>query len=429
MSPEPNLPFNLELAKACSHAFSISTGIGCTVSDTQGRTLCEQGYGCSSCELCGIAGEPQDTCVRIHNYGMDAASRFGGRYVYFCPMGLTCFVSPIIGDTANAARITAGPFIMVEKQDFIDCELSDRFSDSSHELKQALLFLEKVPTVTPEKVQELSVLLFMAAGFMNNLSEESRFMTMARSDSLQMEINAYILQMKQEASSFGYPFDQERSLLNSISEYDTEKSLRILKKLLAQLLINGGGNLKWIKTRLSELLVMISRTAIHCGAQEKEAMQLLMRFRKASPSLGSFDDLSAWLVKLLEDFLNGLRRYPEAKHSSSINSCIQYLNTHCSRPVSLQETAQYIGLSPSYLSRIFKAETGISFNQYLNQLRISRAKELLRHTELRLLDIASLTGFEDQSYFTKVFRRMTGISPLTYRQKAQIPASDQEEHI
>ncbi|MDE6167625.1 MAG: AraC family transcriptional regulator, partial [Acetatifactor sp.] len=218
-------------------------------------------------------------------------------------------------------------------------------------------------------------------------------------------------------------------LLDSISHYDTEQRLRILKKLLDQLLVNGGGNIKLIKDRLSELLVMISRTAINCGVQDKEAMYLLKRFRKASPSLGSFDDLSAWLVKLLEDFLNSFLRYPEAKHSSSINSCIQYLHAHYSRQVSLLETAQYIGLSPSYLSRIFKAETGISLNQYLNQIRISKAKKLLRHTELRLLDIASLTGFEDQSYFTKVFRRITGISPLAYRQKAQLPASDQEEHI
>lgn len=429
MTAAPDLPFNLELAKSCSHAFSMSTGIGCTISDPQGATLCEHGYGCSSCELCSIAGEPQDTCVHAHNYGMDAAARFGGRYVYFCPLGLTCLVSPIIGDTANAARITAGPIIMVEKQDFIDCELSDRFPASSGRLEQALLFLDKIPMIPPEKVQELSVLLFMAAGFMNNLSEESRFMAMARSDSLQMEINAYILQMKQEASSFGYPFDQERALLDSIAHYETEKSLRILKKLLAQLLINGGGNLKWIKARLLELLVMISRTAIDCGVQDKEAMRLLNRFRKASPSLESFDSLSAWLTELLEEFLNGFLPYPKTKHSASINSCIQYLNAHYSRQLSLKETAHHINLSPSYLSRIFKKETGIPLHEYLNQIRISKAKELLRHTNLRLLDIASLTGFEDQSYFTKVFRRMTGISPLAYRQKVQAPASDQEKHI
>ena len=72
-------------------------------------------------------------------------------------------------------------------------------------------------------------------------------------------------------------------------------------------------------------------------------------------------------------------------------------------------------LSPAYLSRIFKKETGTSFNEYLSGVRIGKAKELLRHPELRLTDIAQMVGYEDQSYFAKVFKRVTGSSPSGYR--------------
>ena len=65
-------------------------------------------------------------------------------------------------------------------------------------------------------------------------------------------------------------------------------------------------------------------------------------------------------------------------------------------------------LSPAYLSRIFKQETGVTFNEYLNRVRVNKAKELLRRRELRMTDISLAVGYEDQSYFTKVFKRVAG---------------------
>ena len=90
--------FDHKLAQECARAFSVSTGLGCTVSDTAGHIFYEHGKGCGSCTLCEAAGLPHENCIRAHNYGMTEAERFGGKYIYFCPLGLTCFVSPIIGE-------------------------------------------------------------------------------------------------------------------------------------------------------------------------------------------------------------------------------------------------------------------------------------------------------------------------------------------
>lgn len=90
--------FDHQLADECARAFSASTGLGCTVSDTSGKILFEHGPGCGSCGLCRAAGLPAENCIRAHHYGMVEAERFGGKYIYFCPFGLTCFVSPIIGE-------------------------------------------------------------------------------------------------------------------------------------------------------------------------------------------------------------------------------------------------------------------------------------------------------------------------------------------
>lgn len=117
--------FDHQLADECARSFSASTGLGCTVSDISGKILFEHGPGCGSCGLCQAAGLPAENCIQAHHYGMIEAERFGGKYIYFCPFGLTCFVSPIIGEEGSTAKITVGPFMMVEVQDFIDCELSE----------------------------------------------------------------------------------------------------------------------------------------------------------------------------------------------------------------------------------------------------------------------------------------------------------------
>lgn len=155
---------------------------------------------------------------------MTEAERFGGKYIYFCPLGLTCFVSPIIGEVKSTAKITVGPFMMVDFQDFIDCELTDNLPLTQEARTELIRLLKEVPQMPPTKVQELSVLLFMAVGFMNNVSAENRLLEAERSDLLQGQISAYISGLKNQDAPPRYPFEKERALLLSISHGDRESS-------------------------------------------------------------------------------------------------------------------------------------------------------------------------------------------------------------
>ena len=113
--------------------------------------------------------------------------------------------------------------------------------------------------------------------------------------------------------------------------------------------------------------------------------------------------------------MDELFTFADAKHADVIHRCIQYLGEHYAEPITLSDAADHVYLTPSYLCRVFKRETGLAFNEYLSRLRVSKAKGLLRNRELRLTDISLLVGFSDQSYFTKVFKRVTGVLPHAYR--------------
>ena len=410
--------FDYQLADECSRAFCASTGLGCTVSDTEGRLLFEHGYGCHSCGLCRAAGLPDENCIRAHNYGMMEAERFGGKYIYFCPLGLTCFVSPIIGEAGSMAKITVGPFLMVELQDFIDCELKENLHLDALTRERVVSLLKKVPQIMPQKVQELSILLFMAVGFLNNVSAENRMLAIERSDLLQGQISGYISQLKNSRSP-RYPFELERALLESLAQGDKPGTLQKLQEYLAALFAAGGGNPAWMNQKALELIVLLSRTLMEKGADEQQTLFWLQRCQKEVSQRKNFHDLSAWLYETLSDLLDRTAGYADARHANIIHRCIQYIGTGYAEHLTLESAARALFLSPDYLSRIFSKETGTSFNRYLNNVRITKAKELIRSGNLRLTDISQMVGYDDQSYFTKVFRRITGMSPNEYRKKVR----------
>lgn len=100
-----------------------------------------------------------------------------------------------------------------------------------------------------------------------------------------------------------------------------------------------------------------------------------------------------------------------------ISGVVRYLNEHYSEDLLLSDVAQQFNMSHFYLSRLFKTSTGFSFVEYLNSIRIKEAQQLLRDTDEKIADVAQKVGFENQSYFGKIFKEMSGTSPLQYRKE------------
>jgi two-component system, response regulator YesN len=107
---------------------------------------------------------------------------------------------------------------------------------------------------------------------------------------------------------------------------------------------------------------------------------------------------------------------PNGQHKSLIHQTKEYLEHHYTNPdLSLNEVAAQANLSASHFSVVFSQETGQTFKEYLTEIRINRAKELLRMTSLRSADIAYQVGYNDPHYFSSVFKKNTGFSPIEFR--------------
>jgi len=92
-----------------------------------------------------------------------------------------------------------------------------------------------------------------------------------------------------------------------------------------------------------------------------------------------------------------------------------YIDEHIVEDVSLTRLSEVTGYNSSYLSRVFKQNTGITINEYICKRKLSRITELLLDNNLNISDIAEKTGFNSRTYFNNFFRRMTGVSPQEYR--------------
>jgi YesN/AraC family two-component response regulator len=98
----------------------------------------------------------------------------------------------------------------------------------------------------------------------------------------------------------------------------------------------------------------------------------------------------------------------------SFLAIMNYLNTHYEQAITLKSVAEDLHLNASYISQLIKAETGLTYTQYITELRIGKAKELLTHTKLSLAEISEAVGFNDYFYFIKKFKKEVEVTPGKY---------------
>lgn len=110
------------------------------------------------------------------------------------------------------------------------------------------------------------------------------------------------------------------------------------------------------------------------------------------------------------------------KYHSAIDNVLAYLDKHFSEKLYLEDVCKTALMSQTSFSYIFKQVTSLTFTEYLTKLRVSKAQELLKDTQLSASDIAVRCGFGDATYFSHAFRRCVGISPSQYRKNSKIQA-------
>ena len=405
----------LDTAFSLASTYEKAVGIGCFAIDMSGGGV-PAGSVCAFCDVCyhkQIRESGRARCENLMEYAVYQSERWNGKYEFLCPVGAAFIAVPGLSEGMLKYGLIAGPFLMVEPKDFLEEDFSGIFSGSTKDIKAAAA---KMPYIEPQRVTYLADMLFVIMAYAEHRdSEDIRIleMTQARYN----EIYSAIEDIKSGKEAAAYPLETERQLQRYISSGAKAPAQRALNEILGAIFFAAGADFSVIKTRVTELLVLLSRAAIEGGAEPGRIFGLNRDYLNEIVRFDNLNDLSVWLSGMLSRFTGLVFSAPDAKHADTIKKVMEYVNANYMKRITLNDVSEHAAFSVSYLSRIFKEEKGIGLTAYINDVRIRNAKMLLRQNDVSLSQIAYLCGFDDQSYFSKVFKKLTGTTPGRYREK------------
>lgn len=205
-----------------------------------------------------------------------------------------------------------------------------------------------------------------------------------------------------------------QKVMNAVKTGNTERMQEALDIFLFAYQKNRCGIL-----RLKRHLLLFLRNAE--AVTEELGMDMhycntIMEFIKNVEEIRSFDEVQRVLAKNLIAMAKEADEVAKNRMNSFyMNQIVDYVRQNYMNDLSLEEVAEHVNLSVCYLSNYFKGQMGVNFTDYLTQLRMEKAKELLIHTNEKVYRIAEMVGYQNSQYFVTIFKKKLGVTPAEYR--------------
>ncbi|MDR0491445.1 MAG: helix-turn-helix domain-containing protein [Oscillospiraceae bacterium] len=345
--------------------------------------------------------------LTTHLYGCHEAHRWNGKYIYYCPLGLT-FIAASVSDNEGsiAGGIVIGPIVMGDAQDVL-YDLPDTAMTWA---------VSQLSAFSTQKVRHISAILSAVTVHIMDENRDKRENPPLNQEKLLYEINVAKDNYNDvDAKNAEMLLKFESELHLAMLRGEKSSALEMINEVLAHIYVYGNSDVRAIKARLLELLVILSRATIEAGADPAETFRLSEDFFLQIEQYADVDQLALWISDIVRRFILQAFDLAQVKHSDVIFKTSNYIKKNCAEKLSLDSLAREVFLSKSYLSSIFKRETGVSLTTYITKVRVEKSKKLLLEDNASLAHISSQCGFKDQSYFTKVFKKATGVSPKYFR--------------
>ncbi|MFV0363643.1 MAG: PocR ligand-binding domain-containing protein [Suipraeoptans sp.] len=385
------------------------------VIDDQGIFLAESGDMPAFCKCFKEHLPTGDTCEQMHVSASRRAVDLGESYIFACHADLNHIVFPIISNKTFLGAVLIGPLLMDRGDSILISGIIKKYSIGTEDALDLYDKVGSIPIIEPAKVNHISHLVYYL--FVNLVDSGKEELKQNSQKLLQQSlINESIQRYKSEnISTDSYPYSKEKELIQRVKLGDVRGANAILNDLLGYVLFSEGSSLDVVKARAMELSSVLSRTAIEGGASTDNTLKLNNSFIKNIQQIDTLDMLCFKLQEIVEAFSDSLFHYVPSQGSESVKKAMNYIASKFNESITLDDVAGHVSMHPSYFSTRFKQVTGSTFKEYLNIVRIEESKRLLSNTEFAIIDIAIAVGFEDQSYFSKVFKKYTGMTPKQFR--------------
>lgn len=210
-----------------------------------------------------------------------------------------------------------------------------------------------------------------------------------------------------------YPINEEKELLNNIKTHRIDKLEESIEKFISAVREKHGSKDYLLKAGLA-LLFSIYHLCIENSLETTDifgaGLSGLDNILQADTLAGLKAELYN-IASVTAEKLNNKR-----SRNSIVEFMVRYINENCHNDISLEVIANEAYISPGYASLLFKQNIGINFVDYLHKARIEKACSLLKDIRLKIYEVSSIVGYNDEKYFSQVFKKYKGVTPSQYRE-------------
>lgn len=215
------------------------------------------------------------------------------------------------------------------------------------------------------------------------------------------------------------PYALERKLVQAIQQMNFERSIEVLKQIntneRAQLSKKPINSLKY---SLVGSCTLFTRAVIEAGLDAETAFILSDHYINLIDETSTNKEVEELEYKMLNDFIKVLKKNKEYIYNSLINRVIQYIKKNVENNLSLRDISSFVNVHPNYLSAAFKKEVGKTLTEYINEVRIESIKQYINYTNLSISEISFTFNFNHVTYFSRFFKKHTGLTPMEYRRQS-----------
>lgn len=390
-------------------AFALVAEVPVLFYDPSGTLLWRSGNDPRVCDTAASYRNPESPCRRTLLSSIHYAATLGEAYVFLCQGGLVHIAVSLLSEGRSHGAIVAGPLIMGELKESTVQKLLSVGPFPPDEYPSLLLLLKGMRPRTPREVSSLALLLYNS--IVCALGSFDAYQAVRTVHHKQAQLGSTLQGLKRSHAPAEYPHALEQRMLQAVKQGDPAGAGETARLLIQAVCAFEAYDLDAVRARLFGLYAVVLRdSSTEADPADFDNSDVTALYDEQDPA-----GLGERFARLVAALASHSAAVPYRGPSEIVEKTVAYLQAHYAEKITLRDAAASFHVNPSYLSMLFKQEMGIGFSEYLSRLRVREARRLLSETRLPMVEVAIRCGFDDQSYFTKVFRKWESVTPKEFR--------------
>lgn len=221
-----------------------------------------------------------------------------------------------------------------------------------------------------------------------------------------------------EADRYHHTYMEEKRLLDCVREGRVEEAIKKSMSIDVDMGKLSENEMNHWKNTVIVSITLCTRAAIEGGVSPIVAYQLSDFYIQKNEACKDIPAMIECRNRAIRDLTGQVKKKLEGTRTSSyVEQCKNYVNMHYKEKIYLDDIADILGISSTYLSKIFSKETGVRLQDYITSVRVEHSANLLLYSEESLSHIAEYVNFPTQSYFGNVFKKYKGMTPREFRER------------